>query len=509
MKFRCILLFLVFFPWVAFAQLGLQWENRLGGDEDDIGQDVLPLSNGDFLAIGFSSSYDGDVSTPLGDKDYWIVRTDPLGEIIWERTYGGSAIDLATQGIEGANGSFLIIGTSNSNDTDINNPLGGEDVWIINIDANGNLLWEKSFGGSDADRGVDVISTSDGGYLFTATTRSTNGQITTHNGASDVWVVKIDANGQIQWQKTFGGSSEDRTSTVQEVSDGYLIAATTFSNDGDISNLLGVGDFWLLKINLSGALIWEKTFGGSALDQVNDFKITSDGGMLLVGETLSTDGNVTGHQGAPDFWVLKLDTNGILQWQKTFGGTWIDTASSIDEIPGIGYWILGSTSSDDGDITELFGITDLWLLQLDFNGNLIWQKSLGEAETDNGYAVKTTLNGAVIAGTIKVENHRSPSPHGTVDFWLLHIGDTTSVAIEEVHIDSQLFPNPSSGIVQLEVKEPIKYVEIISTNGIKLYEAQPFQSKLFIDLKRWNSGIYFLKGETIYGHLFYEKIIRK
>ena len=178
-----------------------------------------------------------------------------------------------------------------------------------------------------------VRQTTDGGYIIAGMSNSTNGDVSGNHGNPDYWLVKLDTNGNLQWQKSYGGSAADAASSVRQTSDGgYIIAGQSESNDGDVSGNHGYIDYWIVKTDSNGNLQWQKSFGGSGEDSAYYIEQSNDSGYIIVGSTESYNGDVTGfHGGYEDYWIVKTDNNGILQWEKCLGGSDSDIASSIQQ----------------------------------------------------------------------------------------------------------------------------------------------------------------------------------
>ena len=193
----------------------------------------------------------------------------------------------------------------------------------------------------------------------------------------------VSAQPTIEWAKAFGGTEADQAQSIQQTSDGgYVVTGMTISNNGDVFGNHGGLDFWILKLDFLGTVKWKKVYGGSDNDRPNSIKQTTDGGFVVAGHTLSNNGNVSGNHGYYDAWVLKLDSIGIIQWQKTLGGTDWEEASDIEQTTDGGYILVGWSSSTDGDVSQNHGSLDYWIVKLDYAGNIQWQKSYGGSNED-------------------------------------------------------------------------------------------------------------------------------
>jgi hypothetical protein len=225
---------------------------------------------------------------------------------------------------------------------------------IISV-AQPTIQWQKSFGGSNNDVANIVQQTSDGGYVIAGYSSSNDSDITNNHGAADCWIVKLDSTNNLQWQKSFGGSLNEYSYAIQQTTDGgYIVACQSFSNDGDVTGHHGGSlhsDFWIFKIDAIGNIQWQNSFGGLFNDNACAVQQTIDGGYIVTGSTASFDGDVTVNFGVDDYWVIKLDISGNIQWQKSYGGTGVDYANAIQQTTDGGFIISGGSTSNDGDVT--------------------------------------------------------------------------------------------------------------------------------------------------------------
>jgi len=194
-----------------------------------------------------------------------------------------------------------------STDGDVNGNHGDADYWIVKLNSTGNIMWQKSYGGSSADYAESIKQTTDGGYIIAGFSESTDGDVTENYGYADYWIVKLNSTGNIMWQKSYGGSSRDEAFSIQQTSDGgYIVAGYSESTDGDVTGNYSEYDYWVVKLNSTGNIMWQKCLGGSGTDWAFSIQKTADSGYIVAGRSHSTDGDVTGHHGDADFWVVKL-----------------------------------------------------------------------------------------------------------------------------------------------------------------------------------------------------------
>ena len=352
----------------------IQWQKCLGGGGDDRANSIQQTNDGSYIVAGFTGSNDGDVTGNHGAYDYWIVKIDYSGNIQWQKSLGGSIYDKPNSIQQTNDGGYIVAGYSNSNDGDVTgNHGGGYDYWIVKLDSSGNLQWQKSLGGTYHDDVANSIQqTYEGGYIVAGYSCSSDGDITGNHGYGDYWVVKLDTTGNLQWQKSLGGSNDDGANSIQQTNDrGYIVAGFTGSNDGDVTgNHGGNFDYWIVKLDSSGNLQWQKSLGGTGDDWGSSIKQTTDEGYIVAGYSDSNDGDVTGNHSTTyhyyDYWVIKLDSAGNLQWQKCLGGVGAESAFLIQQTNDGGYAVAGNTWSNSGDVTGNHGFSDYWIVKLSF-----------------------------------------------------------------------------------------------------------------------------------------------
>lgn len=354
------------------ADDNLQWTKTYGGTNDERAYKLIQTNDGGFALIGYTNSNDEDVSTNNGFDDIWLVKTDLSGNIQWEKSYGFSGSDKAFSIIQTSDNGFFVSGILDvsasagaGNDRNSNSQHAGGDYWGLKLDANGTKIWRRYFGGSFTDAAYDAVETNDNGFIIIGSSDSDDVDISNTKGDYDFWIVKVDTNGNQVWEKSFGGSQIDEARSITKTTDGnYLIAGESRSSDADVTNPKGAADIWLIKISDDGSLIWEKSFGGNSFDVSRDITPTFDSGFIIVGSSRSQDMDVDTNEGQNDVWVLKIDNSGDLQWQKSFGGTDIDFAFSAVELNDESIIIVGESSSNDIDITENKGFTDLLITKI-------------------------------------------------------------------------------------------------------------------------------------------------
>src|SRR6185436_3749369 len=337
--------------------------------------------------------------------------------IEWQNTIGGSIVDELYSVQQTSDGGYILGGSSQSNISGdkTENCFGFNDYWIVKTDSAGNILWENTIGGSDDEQLFSIQQTTDGGYILGGYSKSNiSGDKTENcNGAYDFWIVKTDATGNIQWENTIGGSGIDALQSLQQTTDGgYIMGGYSGSNiSGDkTENTNGGNDYWIVKTDAWGIIQWQNTIGGSYDDQLYSIRQTDDGGYILGGTSESDiSGDKTeNHIGIPntnDYWLVKTDASGNIQWQNTIGGMRNDWLYSVQQTTDGGYILGGHSSSNiSGDKTEdnldpfCLDSYDCWIVKTDSIGNIEWQNTIGGSDWDWLYGIQQTSDGGYILG---------------------------------------------------------------------------------------------------------------
>ena len=311
------------------------WTKTYGGPNYEYSFSVQQAADGGYIIAGYTESFGA------GQEDIYLVRTDSNGDTLWTKTFGGAHYDEGLSVLQTFDGSFIVAGWTECFGA------GGGDVWLIKANANGDTLWTRTFGGTSDDWGRSVQQTADSGFIITGSTGSYGA------GQGDVWLIKTDANGDTMWTRTFGSTSDDGGSSVQQTADGgYIVAGSTES--------FGAGDrdLYLVKTNAGGDTIWTRTVDGAANCDGYSVQQTSDGGYIVAGATWPTGAVFT------DLYLVKTNANGDTQWSRTYGGTYSDYGWSVQQTPDGGYIIGGETDSYGA------GSADVYLIKTDSLGEV-------------------------------------------------------------------------------------------------------------------------------------------
>ncbi len=360
------------------------WSKTIGGSKNDYGLSIISTTDGNFAIAGYSASKDGDVPGNVGLHDFFICKVNQNGEKIWTKNYGFSGHDHAHKIIQTKDGGYFIAGfaefegiqgSGGDQDNGAGHGIGhkgqstlhGSGEFLgVKLDTNGEFQWFRYYGGTQNDVVTDVIQDKEGSYVMVGYSESTNFDITDNKGSYDFWVVKILENGILDWKHNYGGSGIDQAFGISLTdNNSYLIAGKSNSSNKDITKNLGNFDAWIIHVDHHGHMIWQKSFGGSEFDTATTIRKLSNGNYGVVGNSRS---NIEGkpNNGQNDFWMFEIDTkaNSNLYWQKTFGGSKIDTATDFFQNSKKEIIIVGESQSDDQDVPINKGSNDLWMIKL-------------------------------------------------------------------------------------------------------------------------------------------------
>jgi uncharacterized delta-60 repeat protein len=324
-----------------------------------------------------------------------VAEHDPINASSWAKAYGGSNFDIGYAIQQTTDGGYIVAGSTNSSGA------GQDDFWVFKLNSTGSIIWQKTYGGAGEDDAYSIQQTSDGGYIVAGATNSFSS-----GGDYDAWILKLDSTGAVQWQYTYGGSGQDYASWIQQVSNGdYIVAGTT-------NSFLAHGyDFWVFKLSSNGSMIWQKTYGGQYDDEASCIQNTSDGGYIVAGSSNSFDSGGKNH-----IWVLKLNSTGGIVWQNTYGGTQEDDAYSVQQTTG-GYIVAGTTNSSGA------GSANFWVFKINSNGSVVWSNTYGGSGANEAFAAQATPDG----GCVVTGYSTSFSSGGNPNVWVLKLTSTGAV----------------------------------------------------------------------------------
>jgi hypothetical protein len=359
---------------VVSVEAASMWSRTYGGTADEKAYSLVATSDGGYAIAGiWNYSYYSNWFTSYSWGDFWLVKIDEFGDMQWNRTYGGTYKDEARSLIATPDGGYAIAGIWNySYYSNWFTSYSWGDFWLVKTDALGNMEWNRTYDREGENLAYSVVATPDGGYAIAGYTNSWTDFVSN----ADVWLLKTDAFGNMEWNRTYGGTGDDWANSLVATSDGgYVIAGIwncTLADRRFYDDGYDGGDFWLIKTDALGNVQWNHTYGGIGSDWANSLIVAPEGGYIMAGFT-------TNSFGIGEYWLVKTDEGGNMQWNKTYGG-FGEEACSVIATPDGGYAIVG----DDG----------VWLVKTDEFGNKEWWARYGGMEAcsiiatpDGGYAI--------------------------------------------------------------------------------------------------------------------------
>jgi hypothetical protein len=489
-------LIFILFTLSGLAQApSIQWQKTYGGSNYEIANSIRPTFDGGYITAGATSSTDGDVVSTHGYGEGWIVKLNSIGTIVWQKAIGGTNSEEINSIWQTSDGGYVATGYSNSNNGDIAINRGYRDLFVARLSATGNLLWMKTYGGSGWDEGTGIQQCTDGGFIVCGSTNSSNGNVSFNHGSDDYWLIKLYADGNVEWEKTYGGTNIDIALSVVQTNDGgFAMTGRSSSMNGDVTGNLNCA-FWIVKTNPIGDIQWQKAVGSYSDISSYCIKQTFDGGFIVTGYSSGVGGTVTVSYGNDDYWVVKLTASGALQWQKSLGGTYRDIAYGVDQTSDGGYVVVGRSSSTDYDVLGNHGHDDYWLVRLNSSGNMIWQKSLGGSSNDEARDIHQTPDGGfIIAGNTSTATGDVTNIHGGGDFWIVKLNTDPLSSIESEKGNLSVYPNPTSSKIQLQVPQGtlINKIGITDILGKKVIEQ--FGNITSLNVESLSPGTYIIQA---------------
>lgn len=393
------------------------WDKTIGSDTLDYLVDVIETNSGYYLG---GSQYLQFEEVPYGvTYDYAIRKTDTNGNVVWYHTYGGTEAEVIGKLVSCPDGGLLLAGYSSSGASgDKTEPLiGGSDCWIVKLDSNGVIEWQNTIGGSSTEYLVDAIRTTDGGYALAVSSYSgiSGDKTEVSYGNYDVWIIKLSATGDIEWQNAIGGSLSDTPRSIAQTADGgYVVGASSSSGiSGEKTTAaFGSSDYWIIKLYPDGSVQWQKSLGGTMYDDLNKVVVTADGQFVVFGNSDSDISLLKSEESFNyDIWVVKLNAGGSVVWENTIQAPASEYAADIQPDPAGGYILLCRTLSENGNDkweplvkreympydneTETMNY-DFWTMHIDEAGMLSWQNTIGGSQGDYPAALVVTTSGDIV-----------------------------------------------------------------------------------------------------------------
>ena len=509
MKNPLILLALLLPLIVTSQNFSIEWQNCLGGPERDTGYDLIKTDDG-YLVVGMNFLWETK-------ENLTLFKIDNNGNLVWNKTFGGSKSDGPARILNSQDGNYFIVGGSSSIDGDISyNPYLYLNFWVLKIDSNGNKIWDKMYGGNGLDHIWNANSTSDGGLIAIGWTDSKDGDVSNYYGMYDAWMIRLDKDGEKLWDISIGNNFFNYPTSALETSDkGFLFTSSALNySGGNIGCSLhpNYSDIVLTKLDSTGSILWQQCYGGTYHESAYDM-IEVEDGYILIGNSYSEDGDATGsgyHIGfllgnpTSDIWVIKTDVNGNIIWQRCYGGYASDHGMKIFATEDGGFIGFAQVESNDGDVsgnhsngTYNNNWSDVWMFKINSTGDLLWQRCFGNAGPNdliNGVCRVSENHFVVVAGK-RGENFGDVECNDyweNEQIWVFSVRDTT-VGISEIeHLNRLLnvYPSPANDYIIFEsefIKTGILTISDIYGNTVK---KEQITGKHIFDTSSLAAGVY-------------------
>ena len=328
------------------AQTAIDWQNRFGGSDWESGKSIAPTDDGGYIMAGYSYSDDNGL-TNNGDHDFYVVKMDADGQLQWQKNIGGTAQDNASDAEQTPDGGYIVVGRSMSNNLDMPGNQGASDIRLVKLDSTGEMVWQRNYGSTGFDEVHALLVTSDSGYVIMGGANAGNGDVTGHHGNLDAWVLKLDADGDVEWDRAYGGSATDFGKDIKATSDGgYILLGTTSSTNGDVTCGLSESRMWVVKVDSTGTVQWDVCHGSPLGNMAHEIQLTADGGYIGIGYVQGIGDDVTEVFGGKDIWIFKLDSAGTLEWERSIGAAGDDQGHSIVQTWDGGYIAVGEYAEE-------------------------------------------------------------------------------------------------------------------------------------------------------------------
>ncbi len=487
-----------------FSQ-NILWQHKAGGKSDDFLTGAVSTLDYGFILSGSGISNEGKRA---GSYDYMLVKYAEDGQKEWQKHFGGNQSDFLQGIIHTNEGGYLLYGTSQSGETGTKTTanIGQFDIWLILMDATGYVIWQKSLGGFAEEKISQVIRTRDGGFLLAGSSASddcsdtrrpelSNPDIilkeTANYGNLDYWLVKLDANGLLQWQKSFGGKYKDELISVCELPDRSILLAgnsnSPVSGNKTIDNK-GQNDVWLLKTDTNGNILWQKSFGDEANDEIAGMLLTKDHNVLLGGHYTYIDKKSKHNKS--DIIVRKTDKNGHLIWEQTYDNNGDDFLTNVIQNTD-GSIVLGAYSTSHKTLKTGKGKDDFLIIKTDEQGNEKWRSNIGTLKKEVLKKIVETRDGGYVLVGSQMTHTAKGDTHS--DYYIVKIGDKDKPLHPKLPLEA--IPNPAINFTQAVIGKDYEQgrMQVVDMNGKVIY-AQNLNGERIVPvrLSRYPAGVYII-----------------
>jgi hypothetical protein len=526
------LVILLIVPLISFSQIPeIKWQQCFGTKEWDKSYGITEKENGYLAGINIESNGPG-ITNYHGESDEWLINIDSTGDVIWEKCFGGIQSESLVKLVSSKGNTYYVFGGTESSDYDVTcEPLNDKyEFWVLKINSEGEILWDKCYGSPEHDTPRDAILTPDGGLLFMGRILSQGGNVHNYYGSMDIWFCKIDSLGTMEWEKTVGNENLDNAISLK------LISNTSFAFIGGYDEPGGMidceiavtgeyMDLWLVEMSLNdGDILDMNCYGGSGNDLGCYFDKLNDG-FILTASTDSYDGDVSGLHGEDDIWVVRINNDGEIVWQRCLGGSYNEVPSYVTKVEDGGFIIIGYTDSHNGDVSNNHSYTggayyDIWVVKLSANGEIEWDQCYGGLETERFFGSHSILKKSDYNYVFNAQARMNSGDvqcefSGDIDAWVFEIDtvDTTGAIQNNYENVIKVYPNPAEEFVVFDYSSPYppqggKYPVIVVTTifGQEVVKLPVKPEKTVWDCREAEDGIYFYSVE-IEGKWYAGKVV--
>ncbi len=503
---------------ILAQNINIVQQKTFGGRGKDSFKTIIHTADNGYMVLLNSNSgisYDKSDNN-RGNWDYWLVKFDADFNEVWQKTIGGKKRDVAYKLLALSNGTYLIGGTSSSGisgDKTVDK-IGMTDFWVINISADGEILWQQVYGGYKYEELEDMIELSDGNILVSGYSYSNRGgyKMEDCRGSADYWLIKIAPDGNPIWDKTMGGSGLDAFPKILEDSQGrlYVIGQSTSKASGEKSDdaywqeYSALDDIWMLKLDPEGNILWDKTIGSNDFDRLGGTIYYQDHLYIAVSSSGWGYEKSTPPYGgySYDYWLVKMDLEGNILWDKTIGGSSMDIVRDI-MVSGDNELLLTGHSKSEAsyDKSEAnIGEEDYWLVKVNTDGDILWEKTIG-GETGDEYrnqTIRINQNELVLAGSSKssIGGDKTEDCRGETDLWMLKLDISTGLEQLNAQATISVYPNPAKEHIVLQGLEHPQDIALFNSQGQLLKTIKAYQPNTALDISNLPRGVYLLKTHS-------------
>lgn len=461
----------------------LIWQKSIGGVGYDRINDIITDEAGDAYVLS--------TVQVTNNHEVEVSKISEEGDFLWTQTIGGERDDRGHKLLLDSNGDLLILGSTNSKNIQGKSTNGYLDILFMRMSLQGELKDVQTFGGSKFEDAASILQKPNGNYVITGTTFSSDFDVALNNGQADVWLFEINQNGDILWEKTHGGIDDEWATNTKLMSDGSLITvASTATYLDDYSDNHGDADVVLYHTTATGDLLWKRLYGGFQADYPADLEILPNGHFLVGANTFSGDGNIPFNNGGQDALLMEIDEEGDLISAQTYGSFGNDRIAAI-EPKGDGYVIFGSSNSASLSAAIGNGSQDFWMYEINSEREVLREYLFGASGLDEGVTFTLLDDGSVImGGESNSDDGVIGTNKGKNDGWLLRVDSNfdSNIALATVH------PNPSDGVVYINELQDGAELSLIDIQGAPVnHTITPYGSSRILDLGMQPAGVYILQ----------------